>query len=122
MTTNDSSDTKMETISSPLLLTYKQTAQILGLGCRSIMYLADENKVERVYPRKGAPRITRASVLKFVESMSQKHTPTPCNKKDRENKQSSKDLNVRSSEKKPLRQSESKKTSTNTQKLLNYLK
>ncbi len=120
MTPIDNSDTQMKSVSPPLLLTYQQTAQILGLGCRSIMYLADENKVERVYPRKRSPRITHASVLKFVELMSKNHTSTTC--KDKEKKQPSQHLRKLPIGEKVLRKNESDKISINTKKLLNYLK
>ena len=121
MTKNDNSDKKMENIPMPLLLTYKQTAQILGLGCRSVMYLADEDKVERVYPRKRSPRITHASVLAFVESMSKSHTQTTYNK-DRKNKPHSKSLDVRPNREMALKKERSSQLSINTQKLLSYLK
>jgi len=50
-----------------LLYRYDETAELISLSVQSIRRLVDEGELERVYVARREPRVTRESILSYVE-------------------------------------------------------
>ena len=61
----------------PYLITIPEAGKQLAVSRRTVYRLIQEGKLERVYPRRGAARITGSSLTKYLTDLRQPATAAP---------------------------------------------